>query len=632
MKRTSRVERVLWILATIVCFGAAPVFVQAATKVWTGTSGVDTDWSTTANWSGGEPAAMDRAVIRVNSALSPVVTQPGENCYTMDIAWGSTSTTVGLLTIQSGDLTVNSTGIALELGGLGNGNLVQTGGALTVKGYLTLGAITSTIVGGSGTYDMSGGTLNVMNEFTIGCKGTGTFTQSDGTITAYKATYIGRGKTGTYTMSGGTLNTGTSFTTPADAFWIGYGANGSFTQTGGNVNSYGRVVVANGASTSSSYTMTGGSLKINGENSLVLGVYGGTATFLDGDASSPGYIGAIDPIATKGSFYVGGDANSAASFRGWGEVELRYIYNNGKVIGDGYGTDRLLDMSTCERVFNNWNPSTSGWYAVNHGGLVLPPISFDTVLGQVTHTWGGANIYDVAPSLVNSVSITLAHDCKGNIQGALLAADRTDLPAFGDPDAKIIGVWDFAISLDPDTYTNDLSGATIAIRYDDALAASLGLDESTLVIYQYINGQWMALTSTVNTTDKVISANTDSFSLFAVGKIASTQIPGDANKDNTVNVVDLGILATNYGVTETATWEMGDFNGDKAVNVVDLGILATHYGEGGAAYAADSAKVFGNTEAKEDTTATTGLACPAAGLPIIAGLALMGLMLVRLEE
>jgi len=122
-----------------------------------------------------------------------------------------------------------------------------------------------------------------------------------------------------------------------------------------------------------------------------------------------------------------------------------------------------------------------------------------------------------------------------------------------------------------------------------------------------------------------------SFSTFAIGVIVP-QLPGDANKDNTVNVVDLGILATNYGVTETATWEMGDFNGDKAVNVVDLGILATHYGEGGAAYAADSAKVFGNTEAKEDTTATTGLACPAAGLPIIAGLALMGLMLVRLEE
>ncbi len=59
-------------------------------------------------------------------------------------------------------------------------------------------------------------------------------------------------------------------------------------------------------------------------------------------------------------------------------------------------------------------------------------------------------------------------------------------------------------------------------------------------------------------------------------------LPGDANGDKVVNVVDLGILATNYGATGDATWAMGDFNGDENVNVVDLGILATHYGETGA--------------------------------------------------
>ncbi len=57
-------------------------------------------------------------------------------------------------------------------------------------------------------------------------------------------------------------------------------------------------------------------------------------------------------------------------------------------------------------------------------------------------------------------------------------------------------------------------------------------------------------------------------------------IPGDANSDRKVNVVDLGILATNYGTIGTATWAMGDFNNDTIVNVVDLGILATNYGYG----------------------------------------------------
>ncbi len=115
----------------------------------------------------------------------------------------------------------------------------------------------------------------------------------------------------------------------------------------------------------------------------------------------------------------------------------------------------------------------------------------------------------------------------------------------------------------------------------------------------------------------------------------STTTPGDANHDNKVNVVDLGILATNYGVTGTATWEMGDFDGDTNVNVVDLGILATNYGAGEAAAAAD-AKAFGldvpESQAKDDTDVATGITCPATSLPLIAGLLLAGLMLVKLEQ
>ncbi|MEA1951111.1 MAG: CRISPR-associated protein Cas5, partial [Planctomycetota bacterium] len=53
---------------------------------------------------------------------------------------------------------------------------------------------------------------------------------------------------------------------------------------------------------------------------------------------------------------------------------------------------------------------------------------------------------------------------------------------------------------------------------------------------------------------------------------------GDANKDDYVNVSDLGILATHYGTTSGAEWGEGDFNGDNMVDVSDLGALATNYG------------------------------------------------------
>ncbi len=67
----------------------------------------------------------------------------------------------------------------------------------------------------------------------------------------------------------------------------------------------------------------------------------------------------------------------------------------------------------------------------------------------------------------------------------------------------------------------------------------------------------------------------DSISLEAV---SSALHPGDADGDGSVDVTDLGILATYYGQGSGHGWEQGDFTGDGLVNVNDLGILATNYG------------------------------------------------------
>jgi hypothetical protein len=113
---------------------------------------------------------------------------------------------------------------------------------------------------------------------------------------------------------------------------------------------------------------------------------------------------------------------------------------------------------------------------------------------------------------------------------------------------------------------------------------------------------------------------------------------GDANGDGAVDVGDLGILAANYGATSGASWGQGDFNGDGAVDVGDLGILAAHYGEGSndtISWADAYAQAFGTTaddETSDDSEATTSLACSSLGLSLIAGLAMMGLMMVKLEE
>lgn len=52
----------------------------------------------------------------------------------------------------------------------------------------------------------------------------------------------------------------------------------------------------------------------------------------------------------------------------------------------------------------------------------------------------------------------------------------------------------------------------------------------------------------------------------------------DLNTDHAVNVLDFGILHTNYG--NTTPGNAADINRDNAVNVLDFGILHGEYGQG----------------------------------------------------
>jgi hypothetical protein len=55
-------------------------------------------------------------------------------------------------------------------------------------------------------------------------------------------------------------------------------------------------------------------------------------------------------------------------------------------------------------------------------------------------------------------------------------------------------------------------------------------------------------------------------------------LPGDANKDGTVNGADLNVVLSNYNVSGM-DWEHGDFNGDGTVNGADLNIVLSNYNQ-----------------------------------------------------
>jgi hypothetical protein len=57
------------------------------------------------------------------------------------------------------------------------------------------------------------------------------------------------------------------------------------------------------------------------------------------------------------------------------------------------------------------------------------------------------------------------------------------------------------------------------------------------------------------------------------------RLPGDANRDGTVDFLDLAALAQSYNGSATTDdpWNAGDFNGDGVVDFLDLAIMAQHY-------------------------------------------------------
>ncbi|HSV13196.1 MAG TPA: hypothetical protein VLI90_02990, partial [Tepidisphaeraceae bacterium] len=80
---------------------------------------------------------------------------------------------------------------------------------------------------------------------------------------------------------------------------------------------------------------------------------------------------------------------------------------------------------------------------------------------------------------------------------------------------------------------------------------------------------------------------------------ARPTLQGDANLDGSVNVGDLGSLATHYGTSSGAVWTDGDFDYNGAVDVADLGYLASGFAAslGGAAVPAAMAASISATDA-----------------------------------
>jgi len=378
----------------------------------------------------------------------------------------------------------------------------------------------------TGTYEISGTALLDASSLYLGMNGYGNMIQRDSSTVTVGSLQIGSNASseGHYTLTG---NAHLSVEGPAD---IGSVGGGTFTQPGGTHMVTGNLTIAeSGPSLSQpdttgwgTYSLGGGSLVLQRSSSArtVYVGYRGRGTLSMGDASGTGTISEVGTGKGTNLVVKNYDHSSTSGVvRGWGSVGLTgTLTNNGKIIADGFGTDRDLDMSSFTKISNSLeNTTTNGWFAQNHGRLILPKITVPT--GDSIRNWGESPFgttsgTDATPDLVNSLQLAFTNVRQaGDLSISLLAADRSDIPP-GLP-GSAIGIWDFIPSRG---FLFDQVG--LSFRYDDALAQVMNIIESDLRVYHYVGSTWMDVTSGINLTTHWITAEriTD-FSMFAVAQV-----------------------------------------------------------------------------------------------------------------
>jgi len=204
--------------------------------------------------------------------------------------------------------------------------------------------------------------------------------------------------------------------------------------------------------------------------------------------------------------------STANTIRGYGTLGAAESFDqNGRVIADGRGLHRVLDLAGVNVIRNTQdNPpdGINGWFARDGGRLVMAPFTVDR--GSGTYTWGESPA-DPEIDLINSVRIELANVRKAtSLEVALLADDLAVVPPLPSGN-HLVGLWQFT---SPNLLADSIS---LQVRYDTTRVAELNLLESSLRLWAF-NGRWdlMADGFALNTDANIISASTDSLAYFAV--------------------------------------------------------------------------------------------------------------------
>jgi hypothetical protein len=328
---------------------------------------------------------------------------------------------------------LNSSAILYVGGGGGTGLFNQTGGAVSgTAGTLIVGESP----GAAGTYNLSGGSINLNTE-EIGWQNTAgntaLFAQTGGTNTILTSGILTLGvapsTSGTYTLGGSgalVLNSGASLI-------VGWVGTGLFTQSGGAVTGSGAtLIVGNNGGSSGTYNLSGGSLAMLAEDiglsgsgaflqtggaNVVSGTLAvaGSYTLSHGALTAPGGAGGFTTQAS-GAFAMQGDGVETGDFDNYGAFRDSGGHFNGTM--ENYGTTLISGTQNAETFTSNVtnesgatfttmnaNVTFSGTFT-NNGTYISEPStqSFNTlVIGPTGSVAGGSgDVFDVSGNVIDT--------------------------------------------------------------------------------------------------------------------------------------------------------------------------------------------------------------------------------------
>ena len=487
------------------------------------------------------------------------------------------------------------------------GLIVRPGATLTIPefvngdpfgaGSILVGAAT----GSRGTFEMTGGTIDYQgtggnfNDFIVGDAGIGTGTLSGGTINVGDDFIVGItgggvdpdgnpiNGTSTFTQTGGTIATSGTLNSDIN---IGLGANGNgvVNQSGGSTTGSIIVVGFNGTGT---YNLSDDAV-LEAERFTALGAFAPAGDPAVGTVTQSG-----DSVFTTGGLLVGERAFGTYNLQGGTLNVTAFDAVQGTrggqrfaefVVGqDGGGannvgtgvvnqTGGIANVNTTLRLgdFDDSN----GTYTISGGVLA---ISEDLSVGGALASNAPASPVGTQGQALNAdgTFAVIGGDALITVDGDLLAnaGDNSRMRANGERNDSTL-MFEIVSGM---ISTIDVAGIA------DLTGAVIDLDTSGTTPSR---GQTFDLIEANDISEDFMLAEEDDgrFDLSVVSmngrdvlQAIFTRLLGDANDDGSVTIADFAILRANFGTTGSS-FSMGDFNDDGSVTIADFAILRANFG------------------------------------------------------